>query len=420
MKLLKQTSLNFISASVFFFLIAIITVYISVRMMANYYLETELFRLKEQYTYHFEEDAEPTRFFNTNTQLIDLSQTAYQTLDLNTTQFSDTIIFDPVTKSYQLNKQLKFYAQKEQKTYEVRLLEPQSFIDIYVMIFGLSLLSLVVLLFLLLFIVHRHSIRFAMQVFYKTIHQLSHFNANDQLELDQDTDIDEFRQLNTTVNSMSERIRQDFLNLKQYSENTSHELQTPLAILSAKLEELLQSENLTEQQMIDISNLISTVDRLSNINKALIFLTKIDNHIFIEKESVSVQDILENQIVLYQDLMDSRGLKLSKKFENIKLIRANRLLLETLISNLLGNAIKHNIEDGSIKINLDEHHLQIKNTGKKLNVPVEQLFQRFEKGNSGAKSLGIGLSIVKKICETSDFKIDYQTEDIWHNISIRF
>lgn len=384
--------------------------------MANYYLKAELLEKKEQIKFFFTTQDQSISFYNTQIKRID----PIDNEKIDQTYFSDTIVFNYVTRSFQLNKKLLFYMQHDAQFYQVSIIKPQSFVDIYVMIVSLSLLVLVVLLFFILFIVNRQSVKDALKVFYSTINQLKGFNLDDTLNLDQEAEIDEFRQLNRALCMMSDRIKQDFLDLKQYSENTSHELQTPLAILNAKLEELLQSDNLRDEQLIVISNLISTVDRLSNINKALIFLTKIENRIYEDKEHISVNNLIKNHIEIYNDLIEDRQISLVINEKHNLTIHANRLLLETLVNNLIGNSIKHNNDYGSLMIEIETSALIIKNTGKELNVPTQQLFKRFEKGNSGAKSLGIGLSIVQKICEISQFKIDYTNEKEWHIVKVTF
>lgn len=385
------------------------------RVITSYYLETELKQEQELFTDHFTSHDNSDSYINTHIKAIDFRTSK----KLVKPVFSDTIIFNKNHQSYQLYKNIKFNISKEQKHYEINIIKSQKSIDLYIMIFSVHLFTLILILFATFFFINRQSIKSTLRVFYQTISQLKSFNINDQLKLEQETEIDEFRHLNKALDLMSNRIKKDFLNLKQYSENTSHELQTPLAILNAKLEELLQSENLTEKQLIEISGLISTVNRLSNINKALMFLTKIENRIFDEVETIPLKKIIKNQLDLYEDLIQSRSLNLKLDLKDVAIL-GNPLLVEALINNLIANSIKHNFEEGQISITLAENKLIIENTGPELKVSTKHLFNRFEKGNPAVKSLGIGLSIVKKICDVSQSQVQYESKLEQHKISIDF
>lgn len=108
------------------------------------------------------------------------------------------------------------------------------------------------------------------------------------------TDIIEFRDLNVNVEKMTERIYKDFLTQKEFNENSSHEMQTPLAIIKNKLELLIQSKNLTEQEMLHIQSIFSAVKRLTLLNKGLLLLSKIENRQFTQKENVNLEELLQS------------------------------------------------------------------------------------------------------------------------------
>jgi signal transduction histidine kinase len=101
-------------------------------------------------------------------------------------------------------------------------------------------------------------------------------------------------------------------------------------------------------------------------------------------------------------------------------IQINEYLLDVLLNNLLGNAIKYNLIGGKFHVELNERNLIIKNTGNALTMPTEQLFERFQKDSSASDSLGLGLALVKQICDTYGFQISYIYENQWHSLSIVF
>ena len=142
-----------------------------------------------------------------------------------------------------------------------------------------------------MFFVNRHSIKSALGVFYSTIRKLEDFEVNQTTTLSLDTaEIEEVKKLNQVFEKMSAQIRQDFISQKEYTENVSHELQTPLAIISSKADELMQADNLSKEQMEQLALLMETTNRLSKINQALIFLTKIDNRFYTEVSTSAIND----------------------------------------------------------------------------------------------------------------------------------
>ena len=90
------------------------------------------------------------------------------------------------------------------------------------------------------------------------------------------------------------------------------------------------------------------------------------------------------------------------------MIFINEQLLEVLLNNLISNATKHNINDGKIKITLSEKLLAIANTSHTAALNQQTLFQRFAKESNGNENNGLGLSIIKQICDTSGFVVQYE------------
>ena len=91
-----------------------------------------------------------------------------------------------------------------------------------------------------------------------------------------------------------------------------------------------------------------------------------------------------------------------------------------LITNLINNAIKHNIQNGSISIVLKDSELIIQNTGLEPKIPPHQLFDRFKKSGNHADSTGLGLALVKRIVEYYDMRIQYLYENNIHKIILNF
>ena len=138
-----------------------------------------------------------------------------------------------------------------------------------------------------------------MRIFYKTVSKLENYNTGQpEIISFENTEIDELNKLTEIFEKMSSKISADFKEQKEYTENVSHEIQTPLAIISSQADELLQSENLKKNEMEKLEIIMNTTSRLAKINQALILLTKIENKSYYEKSSFSIYQIINEKIGL--------------------------------------------------------------------------------------------------------------------------
>ena len=232
--------------------------------------------------------------------------------------------------------------------------------------------------------------------------------------------IKEFDILNGFINQMTEKVSSDYKNLKEFTENASHELQTPLAITKGKLELLLQQENLTQEQIDLIESSYASITHMSKLNRSLTLLSKIENAEFSNTESINLSSELNKALDDFNDLIELKNLDLEIDIQEDVIIKNDKTLIKVLINNLLQNAIRHNNEGGKIVVSLSENTLSIKNTGATLDITGDQLFERFKKGVQSEKNSGLGLSIVHKICEVSQYSISYDIDGKWHKITITF
>ena len=148
-------------------------------------------------------------------------------------------------------------------------------------------------------------------------------------------------------------------------------------------------------------------------------LAKIENKQFAKTQSVEVNELIERKIEAFDELLKHKNISVEKHLLPVSLMM-HPALADMLINNLIGNAIKHNINGGRLTIRLTEKRLSIENTGNPLTTSPEDLFQRFRKNNYASDSLGLGLAIVKEICSEYLFQVDYKYADGIHTISVRF
>ncbi|WP_438423686.1 sensor histidine kinase [Aquimarina macrocephali] len=257
--------------------------------------------------------------------------------------------------------------------------------------------------------------------FYNTLSQIKDFNVKKPKPLSfSETKILEFRELNSTLELMTNQVAKDYKNLKEYTENTSHEIQTPLAIIKNKMELLMQDKNLSEQQISILGQVYESTGRLSKLKDNLSLLSKIDNNQFIDTTKLIVAEYLKKKIGKVKELLDIKNIEVTYDFKGNPVIEINETMAYVLFNNLISNAIKHNIESGKLVLTLTNEYFEIKNTGEPLEIPEEQLFGRFKKSGNRPDSSGLGLSLVYRIVDYYDFSISYKNTDIWHKITLKF
>lgn len=231
------------------------------------------------------------------------------------------------------------------------------------------------------------------------------------------TGVKEFNDLNRFVEQMTRKAVSDYKNLKEFAENASHELQTPLAIAKGKLE-LLSETVLSEEQYKYIESLERSVKKLSRLSESLALLTKIENHEFQNNERVDLSDLVNESLEAFKEFIALNNLTVNTDIQDDVVIKMHPVLADILWTNLFQNAVRHNVENGEIKIELTDQKLTISNTGVDPEVDPDQLFERFRKAEQSSESIGLGLSIIKRIVDQNNFSILYTYKNNWHRIEI--
>jgi signal transduction histidine kinase len=337
-------------------------------------------------------------------------------------QFQTKVLFSKREEEPLQYYELRTYLKNQGEIYELRI--RRSLVQTHELIYSLvisSILSMVVLL-LVWVLFYRRLNRKLWQPFYDTLRKLKSFEFRSEKNPHfGKTDIQEFKELNEELNMLTDKLYQDYQGQKHFVENASHELQTPLAIIKTQLELLLQSDHIQEQEVELVASALDATDRLTRINKSLITISRIENLQYADDGEISLNNIINQNMVMFQIEADSRGLEIIYSVKEDCVRTMNDTMAHMMVRNLIQNAIRHNIENGGkVWINLDAQQLAIKNTGKPLAVPTEKLFERFFKNSEFEGSIGLGLPIVKQICELYDFELSYTTEGNLHCFQIKF
>ena len=334
----------------------------------------------------------------------------------------DTLLFDKNKSELLRYRQLTTKnTSLHQRGYLIRIFMPIDETETLIKTIIIALTLLFLVLLALLIYVNYFISRSVWTPFYHTLENLKRYDINQTSPLVlQKTSISEFRQLNRTLDQMSTKLQQDYRSLKEFNENASHEIQTPLAIIKSKLELLIQNESLDEGQMNIINSVYEATNRMSRLNQGLLLISKIDNHQFPIAEKINFQLLIEKNLEHFKELISLKKIRVTVAFSKSIEREMNRTLAEILISNLLSNAIRHNLEGGEIQVSADGENLTISNTGHPLSLPPNDLFERFRKSDRNSESVGLGLAIVKKILHIYNYQIDYMVSESIHQLKISF
>ena len=221
--------------------------------------------------------------------------------------------------------------------------------------------------------------------------------------------INEFQELNQILQIMMTKINRDYTNMKEFLENTSHELQTPLSIIQLKMEALQQADIHDEELLKNIQSIHQAVNRMIRFNRSLLFLAKINNNQFTETEVVDLNRFIHQILEFYKELLDVRRIRLELDETSVFQVMMHPLLAEHLVQNLLTNAVKHNTDGGDIHLYISTESMEISNTFSG-QLPEGNLFDRYRFTPNKMESSGLGLAIIKNICDKSQLEINYRID----------
>lgn len=228
----------------------------------------------------------------------------------------------------------------------------------------------------------------------------------------------EFIDLQEATHTLLRHNTATFEHQKEFIGNAAHELQTPLAIALNKLELLVEKGELKNEQVEDIGETMTVIERLIRLNKSLLLLTKIENHQFLDKQTVLFNRIVQNGVQELEEMAAFRGVVFSVNESAGLMAEMDPALAEILIFNLLRNAVFHSIEHTKITVDITDKEIQFINDGDAA-LDAQTIFNRFQKSNRQSGGSGLGLSIAKAICDMYGFGISYTFHDAKHCFVVR-
>lgn len=416
-KLLHKTTSSFLTFAIIILLIAAPVFYLVTQWLYIYETDEVLHFhkgafVKESYTDFTEKDIEAWNKYNHNVIIV---------ADMGISQDSifGKMIFDSIANEKEpfrvLYAPVTINGKKYTYTEKINLVEMEG------MVINIAVMFLFIIILLLIGIIwiSKKSAAKIWKPFYNTLHQIHDFEI-DKNKAPQftSTDIDEFNQLNNSLEQLIEKNIVIYKNQREFVENAAHELQTPLALFQTKIDTLLQLE-LNQEQSSVVSSLNDDVSRLNRLNKNLLLLSKIDNEIYLEKSTIVLNDYIEKHLDFFTEQAEAKNLIIIKEFSTTLSFTGNPALTEVLINNLFLNAIRHNEKNGKIIIQILDNQLTFSNSGQNP-LAIDKLFNRFSKINPSSQGNGLGLAIIKKIVEINQWEIHYTFDNHLHSFSIKF
>ncbi|MGM0532234.1 MAG: sensor histidine kinase [Bacteroidota bacterium] len=332
--------------------------------------------------------------------------------------YSDTIMMNENTQRENVYRKKTTYLTVNGTPYKLQMTKEADELyrfrdDIYHIV-----LPVFIILALAIFLANYLLSGYLLDPFRRILKQMSQYRIGQTGSLDHiKTTTYEFDRLKQLYENMRQRIENDYYQLKEYTENMSHELQTPLSIIQNKIESLLSANDLKPAQAKQLKAIYEETQQLSRMGRALNLITQIENQEFKNIQIITTAPVIRSHVDKIREIAEMKQLYIETNLNEQHKLTIDSDLLDILVRNLIKNAMRYSHPLTTIQIETGEEYFRVVNQGDEPEFPEEEVFQRFKKGNR-KKSLGLGLAIVKKICEFSGLDIDYKYRDGKHIFTV--
>jgi len=335
-----------------------------------------------------------------------------------TVVFTDTLIADPADPGEdELNVNRMITAEVNVRGQGYRIKVWRTTMQSGQLVMGISAAVFTVLMLLcgIYLILNYYTSQHLWRPFYRALDNLRIFRASEgTTPAFLDSNITEFKRLNTSLEEMMQAMVADYGRQKKFSEAVSHEIQTPLAVIKSRIDLLIQSPDLTDQMAPLVAGIDDACSKLIRISRSLILLTRIENKQFPASDQVSLAKKVRSALTLFEEHLKEKELTLQVEVKEDFTLTANADLCLVLVNNLVQNAIRYNNTGGHIEVLVDRNLFQIANTGPNTALQKEGLFKRFNKNAEVKDSIGLGLSIASEIANASGLSLQYAFEEGRH------
>jgi len=353
-----------------------------------------------------------TEFAEGNYEIREISKTsALKIKDVH----KDTLMYMQFEEDLEPVRLLTTAFAHNERFYELKVISSMVEEDDLIEDLFYSLIWLYVAMIVSILVVNNFLLKKVWKPFYNLLDRLKNFRLGKDRSIEPvKTNVKEFRVLNDSVTALINHTLETYNSQKQFIENASHELQTPIAISINRLELLAEKNEMTEANLETIGQVIQTLERLTRLNKSLLLLSKIENRQFEEKEEISINKIFHDLKHEFSDFAEYKDIAISIHEKGPLNAFMQKDLATILISNLMKNAIVHNHTSGTLHIEINSDYFKISNSGSATALDKNKIFKRFHKDSEDRNNTGLGLAIVKAIVDMYGLSIDYSFDGRHH------
>lgn len=215
---------------------------------------------------------------------------------------------------------------------------------------------------------------------------------------------DEIDDLANAFNRYQTRIRECVERERAFTADVSHELRTPLAIIRGAVEILEDDAELNSGQRQRIARIERASHDMTDLTTALLHLARAGSRPDSEPDHCSIAEVVRESVDKHRALCEAQPVEIELELDRDFTLPVEKILASVVVDNLIDNAIRH-AGSSQVRVRLEEHRLVVSDTGKGIaEDDIDRVFHRHYKG-SASHGAGIGLSLVKRICELRGWRI---------------
>jgi len=245
----------------------------------------------------------------------------------------------------------------------------------------------------------------------KTASHISDSNIETRLTLPKRKD--ELYKLTQTINELLARIEKSMHQQKQFTSDASHEIRTPLTAIRGTLEVLIRKQREPKVYEEKVTDIIQQVDRMNSLLDQLLQLARIESGVAVaKKETIYLRTIADSFISEWNEIAAANKINIHIAIDKEATVTADKFFIELIIDNLVSNAIKYSYEHGNVFLVWDStlKILYVKDDGIGISShDLPFIFNRFYRADESRSSIikgnGLGLSIVKKLCDLQSINL---------------
>lgn len=305
-------------------------------------------------------------------------------------------------------------SKRDQKT--LYLLYFRGQVDALVVYYGMfPLLTVLLILYLSLWLTYRFNRRTVSPII-KLAEQI------DKLDLSKpdftfDTDLpvtfgtdNEIQVLSTAINRLGQRLNQFIKREREFTRDASHELRSPMTVMQLAADMLESEQVLSAPALKSVRRIKRAIADMQQLTEVFLLLAR-ENDAVLTRDFVMLNDVIQEEIEQANILKKDKQVEIQYDPKNVIRLWASDKVISVVVGNLIRNAINYT-EHGSIHIEISNKNVIIDDSGQGMSPQqVNSMFKPFHRGdNINASGYGIGLTIVKRLCDRFNWQVEVSSE----------